>query len=110
MNRPMIKIAVVAMLATCCATSGDAYAANPPRGKFGMQTAARKQENDDMKRKLAPYLTDEGMSGRVSWKEYAVNPKAKGEPTLLVVFGGRDSVRRGDVPGATPPAVGKALV
>lgn len=110
MNRPMIKIAAIAMLVTCCATSGDAYAANPPRGKFGMQTAARKQENDDMKRKLAPYLTDEGMSGRVSWKEYAVNPKAKGEPTLLVVFGGRDSVRRGDVPGAIPPAIDKALV
>ena len=63
MNRPMIKIAAIAMLAACCATSGDAYAANPPRGKFGTQTAARKQENDDMKRKLAPYLTDEGMSG-----------------------------------------------
>ena len=110
MNRAMIKIAAIAMLVACCATSGDAYAANPPRGKFGTQTAARKQENDDMKRKLAPYLTDEGMSGRVSWKEYAVNPKAKGEPTLLVVFGGRDSVRRGNVPGAIPPAIDKALV
>ena len=110
MNRSMIRIAVAVILAACYATSGDAYAANPPRGKFGTQTAARKQENDDMKRKLTPYLTDEGMSGRVTWKEYTVNPKAKGEPTLLVVFGGRDSVRRGDVPGAIPLAIDKALV
>ena len=40
MNRPMIKIVAVAMLAACCAASGDAYAANPPRGRFGTQTAA----------------------------------------------------------------------
>ena len=43
MNRPMIKIAAVAMLAACYAASDDAYAANPPRGKFGTQTAVRKQ-------------------------------------------------------------------
>ena len=91
MNRPMIKIAAVAMLAACCATSDDAYAANPPRGKFGKQTAARKQENDDMKRKLAPYLTDEGMSGRVVWKEYTANPKAKGELEVLAKTGHAES-------------------
>ena len=43
-NRPMIKIAAVAILAACCAASGNAYAANPPRGKFGTQTPARKGE------------------------------------------------------------------
>ena len=51
----------------------------------------------------------EGMSRRVVWKEHAANPKAKGKPTLHVVFGGHDSVRRGDIPGAIQPTIDKAL-
>lgn len=83
--------------AVCVGTA--AFAATPPHhgGGHGGSAAAKeaeeaKEANDKAKRKIAHYLTDEGASGLLSWKEYTANPKATGETTLLVVFGGRDSI------------------
>ena len=45
----------------------------------------------------------------MTWKEYTVNPKAKGEATLLVVFGGRDSVKDGRGEAKIPIAIEKAI-
>ena len=45
----------------------------------------------------------------MAWKEYTVNPKAKGEATLLVVFGGRDSVKDGRGEATIPIAIEKAI-
>ena len=74
------------------------------------QTKEQIETNEKAKRRIAPYKTDEGVCGVRAWQEYTANPKAKGETTLLVVLGGRDSVKRGEghVP-SVPPAIGKAL-
>ena len=74
------------------------------------QTKEQAKANEEAKRRIAPYKTDEGVCGTRAWKEYTANPKANGESTLLVVLGGRDSVKRGEghVP-SVPPAIGKAL-
>ena len=63
---------------------GIGHGRNPVTAK---EAAEAKEANEKSKRRIAPYLTDEGASGRLTWKEYTVNPKAKGEATLLVVFG-----------------------
>lgn len=74
------------------------------------QTKEQAKANEEAKRKIAHYKTGEGVCGTRAWKEYTANPKANGESTLLVVLGGRDSVKRGEghVP-SVPPAIGKAL-
>ena len=92
------------------------HAERPPmhgahrHGGEARQSKEQAKVNEEAKRKIAQYKTDEGASGKRAWKEYAANPKAKGEPTLLVVLGGRDSVSRGgrQVP-SVPPAIEKAL-
>ena len=91
-----------------------AYAERPPLpGAYRHNVEARQQQNKEQektKKKLAQYKTDEGVCGTRVWKEYTANPKDKGEPTLLVVFGGRDSVNRGEGPAPSiPPAIEKAL-
>ena len=63
---------------------GIGHGRNPVTAK---EAAEAKEANEKSKRRIATYLTDEGASGRLTWKEYTVNPKAKGEATLLVVFG-----------------------
>lgn len=74
------------------------------------QTKEQAKANEEAKRRIAHYKTDEGVCGTRTWKEYTVNPKTKGETTFLVVLGGRDSVNRGGglVP-SVPPAIEKAL-
>ena len=79
-----------------------AFAAHPPKRQ--QQRQEKEKANDETKHKIAHYQTDEGVSGTRAWKEYTANPKANGPTTLLVVFGGRDSVSRGAGPGPTVPA------
>ena len=100
--------------AVCVGTA--AFAAPPPHhgGGHGGSAAAKEAEeareaNEKAKRKIAHYLTDEGASGLLSWKEYTANPNATGETTLLVVFGGRDSVKDGRGEAKVPVAIEKAL-
>ena len=106
MNKLMIMLAATAALC--------AYAERPPLPGAYRHNAEERQkqskEQEKTKKKLAQYKTDEGVCGNRAWKEYTANPKAKGETTLLVVLGGRDSVNRGGgmVP-SVPPAIEKAL-
>ena len=110
MNELFIKVMAAAMLAAGYAT---ADAAPPPRYRINAITAKdeaeSKEANEKSKKRIAPYLTDEGANGRLTWKEYTVNPKAKGEATLLVVFGGRDSVKDGRRESKIPVAIEKSI-
>ena len=114
----MKNIAITSLLlsATICIGTA-AFGAPTPRygGEHGRnpvnakEAAEAKEANEKSKRRITPYLTDEGASGRLTWKEYTVNPKAKGEATLLVVFGGRDSVKDGRGEAKIPVAIEKAI-
>ena len=114
----MKKKAIISfLLSTTICIGTAAFGAPPPRygGAHGRnpvtakEAAEAKEANEKSKRRIAPYLTDEGASGRLTWKEYTVNPKAKGEATLLVVFGGRDSVKDGRGEAKIPVAIEKAI-
>ena len=111
----MAIILVLLLVAACPCTA--VFGAPPPRhgGGHGRSPAATKEAaeakeaNEKTKKKIARYLTDEGVSGQLTWKEYTANPKAKGETTLLVVFGGRDSVKDGRSESKVPVAIEKAI-
>ena len=69
------------------------HAERPPMHRRGgetreLQSREQAKANEEAKRKIAHYKTDEGVCGNRAWKEYTANSKAKGEPTLLVVLGG----------------------
>ena len=49
------------------------------------------KEIDDLEKKAARHLVAEGAAGTLPWKEYVANPDAKGEASLVVVLGGKDS-------------------
>ncbi len=114
----MKNMAIISFLlsATICISTA-AFGAQPPRYGGGRgrnpvtakEAAEAKEANEKSKKRIATYLTDEGASGRLTWKEYTVNPKAKGEPTLLVVFGGRDSVKDDRGEAKIPIAIEKAI-
>ena len=114
----MKNIAIISFLlsATICIGTA-AFGAPPPRYGGGRgrnpvtakEAAEAKEANEKSKKRIAPYLTDGGASGRLTWKEYTVNPKAKGDATLLVVFGGRDSVKDGRGEAKIPVAIEKAI-
>ncbi len=114
----MKNMAIISFLlsATICIGT-SAFGAPPPRYGIGhgrnpvtaKEAAEAKEANEKSKRRIATYLTDEGASGRLTWKEYTVNPKAKGEATLLVVFGGRDSVKDDRGEAKIPIAIEKAI-
>ena len=111
-----IVITSFLLSATICIRTA-AFGAPPPRHGIGhgrnpvtaKEATEAKEANEKSKKRIAPYLTDEGASGRLTWKEYTVNPKAKGEPTLLVVFGGRDSVKDDRGEAKIPIAIEKAI-
>jgi len=110
MNKLIIGVMAAAMFVAGYTT---AYATPPPRYRINAITAKEaaeaKEANEKSKKRIAPYLTDEGANGRLTWEEYTVNPKAKGEVTLLVVFGGRDSVKDGRGEAKVPVAIEKAI-
>lgn len=115
----MKNMVITSFLLSAAICIGTAAFAAPPlrhgvgRGRSPVTTqeaAEVKKANEKSKRRIAPYLTDEGSSGRLTWKEYTVNPKAKGEATLLVVFGGRDSVKDGRGEAKIPVAIEKAIL
>ena len=85
----MNKLIIILIVATAL----GAYAERPPSpGAYRHNAEVRQKQNKEQektKKKLAQYKTDEGVCGTRVWKEYTANPKGKGEPTLLVVFGGR---------------------
>ena len=83
-------------------------------GELRLQQSKEQQEqekaNEEAKRRIAQYKTDEGVCGKRTWKEYTANPKSTGATTLLVVLGGRDSVNRGEGSSPSIPlAIEKAI-
>ncbi len=112
MNR-LCMTALAATMALCA----QAERLPPARSAHGRGAETRLRESkeqaeakEEAKRRIARYKTDEGVCGERAWKEYTANPGAMGEPTLLVVLGGRDSVVRGGGQEPTvPPAIEKAL-
>lgn len=109
-------IALLAISTLCIAAATFAAPVNRHDGKrshnsvSAQETTEEQKSNEKAKRKIAPYLTDEGADGRLIWREYTVNPKGKGSPTLLVVFGGRDSVKDGRNEAKIPIAIEKAIL
>ena len=49
------------------------------------QERLAEKANEEAKRRIAQYKTDEGVCGKRTWKEYTANPKSTGATTLLVV-------------------------
>ncbi|MBQ9431558.1 MAG: prolyl oligopeptidase family serine peptidase [Kiritimatiellae bacterium] len=96
---------VMAMVGLCVVVTYGA----PQRNQGMDRGAVQRREQDKIKRKVAHDLTEEGVTGHLAWKEYTANPTAKGEATLLVVLGGRDSFKGTDTPTTMPLAVEKAL-
>ena len=116
MNKLITRIitGTTLMLSIVGVSGLPAFAAPPPRhgGGHGRNSVAAKEEaaaNEKTKRKITHHLTDEGVNGRLSWKEYTANPKATGETSLLVVFGGRDAVKDGRGEAKIPVAIEKAI-
>ena len=75
-----------------------------PRAKQA-QRQEQKEESSEKTRRWSHYLTDEGALGPIGWKEYTVNPKAKGASSLVIVMGGRDSIGNENHPAQPPPAL-----
>lgn len=75
-----------------------------PRAKQA-QRQEQKEESLEKTRRWSHYLTDEGALGPIGWKEYTVNPKAKGTSSLVIVMGGRDSIGNENHPSKPPPAL-----
>lgn len=79
----MVITSFLLSAAICIGTA--AFAAPPLRHGVGRgrspvtaQGAAEvKKANEKSKRRIAPYLTDEGSSGRLTWKEYTVTPQGE---------------------------------
>jgi len=118
MNKNIMRFAVAAVFALFLSPAAfSAHAGHQPQsGAHGRGNGAWQQNqeqamaNEEARHKIARFQTGEGVCGARAWKEYSVNPKAKGDAILLVVFGGRDSVSRGGDNGpAVPPAIEKAL-
>ena len=81
-----------------------------PRAEHARHEAkrqAQKEETAEKERRWSHYLTDAGALGPIGWKEYTVNPNAKGTPSLVVVLGGRDAIEDGPRPPQPPPALEK---
>lgn len=56
------------------------------------------EEAAGLERKAARFQVSDGASGALVWKEYVANPDAKGEPSLVVVIGGKDAASGGRKP------------
>ncbi len=72
-------------------------------GKHDRALREAQEEIDNLEKKAARYLVAEGAAGTLPWKEYVANPDAKGEASLVVVLGGKDSAiggRRAPEPAA----------
>ena len=110
MNR-VKYVAFAAMVFVLVLGQGVLFAQNG-RGPRQKRAEIKEKIEDDAKltKKLEKYLSDQGF-GKQEWKEYTVNPEAKGEPSMLVIFGGQKSVKRqgpGNKP-ITPAALERAV-
>ena len=89
------------------AVGSPAFAGKHDRREAAKEAREVKEETDDLARKAARHLVAEGAAGTLVWKEYVANPEAKGEASLVVVLGGKDSAIGGrrapePAPGLVP--------
>ena len=97
-----LALTAIALLGTLPATFAG------PRAEHARHEAkrqAQREETAEKERRWSHYLTDAGALGPIGWKEYTVNPNAKGTPSLVVVLGGRDTAEDGPRPPQPPPAL-----
>ena len=110
MNRVRCVAFAVTVLALVLG-QGTLFAQNG-RGPRQRRAEMKEKIDDDAKltKKLERYLSDQGF-GKLEWKEYTVNPEAKGEPSMLVIFGGQKSAKRPgpDNKPITPVALERAV-
>ena len=79
-----------------------------PRAVHARREARHQEKKDDAAEKArrgSHYLTDEGALGPIGWKEYTINPSAKGQSSLVVILNGRESVGDDRRPTEPPPAL-----
>ena len=84
----------IKLIAVLCAgvVASQALAQQHSKPMRNPQSAAERQAMQTEQEKIRRFKTDEGEMGQTRWTEYTVNPAAKGEGTLVLVLGGRDSL------------------
>lgn len=97
-----LSLSAIALLGTLPATFAGPRAEH---ARYEAKLQAEKEESAEKARRWNHYLTDEGALGPIGWKEYTVNPKAKGTPSLVVVLGGGDFIGDEHHPIQPPPAL-----
>jgi poly(3-hydroxybutyrate) depolymerase len=97
-----LSLTAIALLGSLPATFAGPRA---ERARHEAKRQAQREESAEKTRRWSHYLTDEGALGPIGWKEYTVNPNAKGTPSLVVVLGGRDAAGDGPRPTQPPPAL-----
>ena len=100
--KAILPLTVLAFFGSMAATFAGPRAEH---ARYEAKRQAEKEESAEKARRWSHYLTDEGAIGPIGWKEYTVNPKAKGTPSLVVILGGRDSVGDEHRPTQLPTAL-----
>ena len=99
----MKRIFAAFLAITLVAVCSPAFAGKHDRREAAKEAREAQEEIDDLEKKAARYRVAEGAAGTLPWKEYVANPDAKGEASLVVVLGGKDSAiggRRAPEPAA----------
>ena len=90
----IFKTWIILTLVTTCTS----FAFAGKREKREAAKEAREYQEElaglEKKKSRATFVT-EGVSGTLVWKEYCPNPNATGNPSLVVVLGGKDSAAGG---------------
>ena len=102
MKRIFAAFLAITLIAVC----SPAFAGKHDRREAAKEAREAQEEIDDLEKKAARYLVAEGVAGKVVWKEYVANPNAKGEASLVLVLGGKDSAAG----GRRPPEPAEGLV
>ena len=100
----------IKLIAVLCAgvVASQALAQQHSKPMRNPQSAAERQAMQTEQEKIRRFKTDEGEMGQTRWTEYTVNPAAKGEGTLVLVLGGRDSLGSSSPPDELPSLIAYA--
>ena len=91
----MKKNSAIRLVWAAIALSFPSVGWSGPRAVHARREAQKQEMRDEARetqRKVERYLANEGIAGRISWKEYVVNPAAPGVTSLVVILDGRSSV------------------
>lgn len=89
----IFKTCIILTLVTTC--TSFAFAGKRERREAAKEAREYQEELAGLEKKAAQHLMTEGVSGTLVWKEYCPNPNATGNPSLVVVLGGKDSAAGG---------------